>query len=85
MSGVRIAVYVAALDERPPLELSAELELVVLGAARASSCPSRRASPSCRTRDVPAYAVDLPGGERLIVWGITYAILERLRALPAEH
>ena len=33
--------------------------------------------------DVPAYAVELPDGERMVVWGITYAILERLRALAA--
>ena len=30
-----------------------------------------------------AYAVDLPDGDRMVVWGITYAILERLRALSA--
>jgi hypothetical protein len=36
-------------------------------------------------REVSAYAVDVPGGsEPLIVWGITYAILERLRALAGE-
>ena len=34
--------------------------------------------------DVPAYAVDSAGRRPLVVWGITYAILERLRALPAE-
>jgi hypothetical protein len=31
--------------------------------------------------DVDAYALELPDGERLVVWGITYAILERLRSL----
>ena len=82
VSGVRIAVYVAALDERPPLELSRELasahwvplaQLVPV-TARVAELPGT---------DVAAYAVDPPDGDRLIVWGITYAILERLRALPA--
>ena len=40
-----------------------------------------RASPSCATRDVSAYAIELPEGGELVVWGITYVILERLRAL----
>jgi 8-oxo-dGTP pyrophosphatase MutT (NUDIX family) len=81
VSGVRIAVFVAALDERPPLELSPELDAaywVPLSAllpvtARVAEVPDV---------DVPAYALDLPAGDRLVVWGITYAILERLRALP---
>jgi 8-oxo-dGTP pyrophosphatase MutT (NUDIX family) len=83
VSGVRIAVFVAALDERPALELSAELDSVywvplselVPVTARVAELPET---------DVPAYAVALPGGDELVVWGITYAILERLRALPAE-
>jgi 8-oxo-dGTP pyrophosphatase MutT (NUDIX family) len=82
VSGVRIAVFVAALDERPPLELSAELasahwvplSALVPVAARVAEIPDS---------DVPAYALDLPDGDRLVVWGITYSILERLRALPA--
>ncbi len=83
VSGVRIAVFVAALDERPALELSAELDSVywvplselVPVTARVAELPDT---------DVPAYAVALPGDDELVVWGITYAILERLRALPAE-
>ena len=39
--------------------------------------------PELPDDDVPAYAVDLANGDQLVVWGITYAILERLRALPA--
>ena len=78
---MRIAVFVAALDERPELELSAELESrhwvpldsLVPVTARVAELPDS---------DVPAYALELPGGEQLVVWGITYAILERLRALP---
>jgi len=81
VSGVRIAVFVAALDRRPPLELSAELEAahwvplseLVTVTARVPELPDT---------DVPAYAVDLAEGGHLVVWGITYSILERLRALP---
>ena len=81
---MRIAVFVAALDERPALALSAELESaywvplseLVPVAARVAELPDT---------EVLAYAVDVPGGgEPLIVWGITYAILERLRALAGE-
>ncbi len=83
VSGVRIAVFVAALDERPALALSPELDSVywvplselVPVTARVAELPDT---------DVPAYAVALPGDDELVVWGITYAILERLRALPAE-
>ena len=53
------------------------------GCRSSRSCRSRRASPSCPARDVPAYALELPASDPLVVWGITYAILERLRALPA--
>jgi 8-oxo-dGTP pyrophosphatase MutT (NUDIX family) len=80
-SGVRIAVYVAALDKRPPLELSAELDAaywvplteLVPVTVRVAELPGS---------DVSAYALEFPGGDGLVVWGITYAILERLRALP---
>jgi 8-oxo-dGTP pyrophosphatase MutT (NUDIX family) len=81
VSGVRIAVFVAALDERPELELSPELDTaawvpldeLVPVAVRVDELPDT---------DVPAYEVELPDGDRMVVWGITYAILERLRALP---
>jgi 8-oxo-dGTP pyrophosphatase MutT (NUDIX family) len=82
ISGVRIAVFVAALDERPELELSAELEAVYWVPLAALVPVSARVAELPGT-DVPAYALELPGGQRLVVWGITYAILERLRALPA--
>jgi 8-oxo-dGTP pyrophosphatase MutT (NUDIX family) len=82
ISGVRIAVFVAALDERPELELSAELE-AVYWVPLASLVPVTARVAELPGSDVPAYALELPGGEQLVVWGITYAILERLRALPA--
>jgi 8-oxo-dGTP pyrophosphatase MutT (NUDIX family) len=80
ISGVRIAVFVAALDERPELELSAELE-AVYWVPLASLVPMTAQVAELPGTDVPAYALELPGGEQLIVWGITYSILERLRAL----
>ena len=82
ISGVRIAVFVAALDERPELELSAELE-AVYWVPLSSLVPVTARVAELPGTDVPAYALELPGGQRLVVWGITYAILERLRALPA--
>jgi 8-oxo-dGTP pyrophosphatase MutT (NUDIX family) len=83
VSGVRIAVFVAAFDERPPLALSPELDMaawvpldaLVPVATRVLELPDG---------DVAAYVVELPEGEQMVVWGITYAILERLRSLPRE-
>ena len=82
ISGVRIAVFVAALDERPVLELSAELE-AAHWVPLAELVPATARVPELPGVDVEAYAIDVPEGGRLVVWGITYAILERLRAVPA--
>jgi 8-oxo-dGTP pyrophosphatase MutT (NUDIX family) len=82
VSGVRIAVFVAALDERPRLELSAELDSVYWVPLR-ELVPVTARVAELPDDEVPAYAVALPGEDELVVWGITYAILERLRALPA--
>jgi 8-oxo-dGTP pyrophosphatase MutT (NUDIX family) len=81
ISGVRIAIFVAAFDERPELELSAELE-AVYWVPLDSLVPVTARVAELPDSDVPAYALELPGGDQLVVWGITYAILERLRALP---
>ena len=81
ISGVRIAVFVAALDQRPELELSAELE-AVYWVPLSALVPVTASVAELPGSEVPAYALELPGGQRLVVWGITYAILERLRALP---
>jgi 8-oxo-dGTP pyrophosphatase MutT (NUDIX family) len=81
VSGVRIAVFVATLDERPPLELSAELA-AVHWVPLSALLPVMVRVAEVPDVDVPAYALDLPDGDGLVVWGITYAILERLRALP---
>lgn len=73
-----IAVFVALLDVRPELTLSAEiasahwvpLAELTIDEARVPEVPE----------PVPAYR-PLVDGERLVVWGITYRILERLRSL----
>ena len=83
VGGVRIAVFVAALDERPrarALGRARAAHWVPLERARARHRARRRAArrPTSRLRGRA-----LPDGDRLVVWGITYAILERLRALPA--
>lgn len=75
-----IAVFVTALDRKPPLELSDELvaaywvDLDTLVLAHGTATVREVGDP------VPAYVPHVDG-ERLIVWGITYGILERLRAL----
>jgi 8-oxo-dGTP pyrophosphatase MutT (NUDIX family) len=77
---VRIAIYVAALERRPPISLSHELTdayWIETGALVPTT-----ASVAEKHEPVPAYVV--PEGDReLVVWGITYRILERLRALGA--
>ena len=73
-----IAVFVAELQERPPLELSHEIasaywiELPRLLLAQGTAAVPEKVEP------VPAY-VTVHEGEELVVWGITYGILERLR------
>lgn len=73
-----IAVFVAELQERPPLELSHEIagaywvELSRLLLAHGTATVREKVEP------VPAYVPEHEG-EELVVWGITYGILERLR------
>jgi 8-oxo-dGTP pyrophosphatase MutT (NUDIX family) len=75
---VRLAVFVARLDRRPELLLSDEVTAaywVELESLR----PSTAAVPEYAAA-VPAYLIDA-GGHELIVWGLTYRVLEELRAL----
>src|SRR3954453_21029982 len=77
ISAIRIAAFVAALDERPPLVLSAEV-------ASAHWVPLTELVPgkaivSELRGEVPAFPLTVQG-EPLVVWGITYGILELLRA-----
>jgi len=81
ISAIRIAAFVAVLDERPPLELSSEV-------AAAYWVPLEQLVPgkvvvSELRGEVPAFPLVL-GGETLVVWGITYGILEILRATGRE-
>ena len=75
-----IAVYVTELHSRPELVLSEEVaaaywvDLDTLVAAHGTAAVRELGDP------VPAYVPDVEG-EQLVVWGITYGILERLRAL----
>jgi 8-oxo-dGTP pyrophosphatase MutT (NUDIX family) len=79
MSGdLRIAIYVAQLHSQPAIELSSEIAAVYwvpIGELRHGT-----ASVPERPEPVPAYLPRVNDGE-LVVWGITYRILERLRAL----
>ena len=73
-----IAVFVALLEGRPELRLSAEISSahwVPLAALTADSATVPEVA-----EPVPAYR-PVVDGERLVVWGITYGILERLRSL----
>jgi 8-oxo-dGTP pyrophosphatase MutT (NUDIX family) len=75
---LRIAIFVAHLHTGPALGLSSEVAAAYWvpidelreGVARVPERPE----------PVPAYLTRVEGGE-LVVWGITYRILERLKAL----
>lgn len=76
-----IAVFVISLDRKPELELShSELaaaywvDLQTLVLAHGTATVREVGDP------VPAYVPHVDG-DRLVVWGITYGILERLRAI----
>lgn len=73
-----IAVFVAVLDDVPTLTLSNEIasaHWVALAQLQAGEAEvSEYAAP------VPAY-VPRVDGEPMVIWGITFGILERLRAL----
>jgi 8-oxo-dGTP pyrophosphatase MutT (NUDIX family) len=80
VAGLRIGVFVAALDSYPPLMLSPEVasaHWVSLAALR-----PLRAEVAEWPEPVPAYRVPGgPGQDELVVWGITFAILERVRSV----
>ena len=78
IAGVRVSVFVCVLDREPAIELSSELDeahWVPLAALETTSVGVPELDEA-----VDAYVLDV--GERpLIVWGITYRILEWLRSL----
>lgn len=73
-----IGVYVAELAARPPLVLSDEI-VAAHWIGLSALAPTRARVPE-KAEDVPAYTPASAEGE-LVVWGITYGILERLRTL----
>ena len=78
IAGVRVSVFVCELDHEPAIELSSELDeahWVPLSALATTSVGVPELDAA-----VDAYVLDV--GERpLIVWGITYRILEWLRGV----
>lgn len=75
---VRIAIYVAELAVRPPVALSPELTDAYWIPLEAL-VPSVASVPE-KDEPVPAYVVP-SSGRTLVVWGITFGILEHLRSL----
>ena len=78
VASIRIAAFVAAVDEPPELVLSDEVETaywVPLDELRPTT-----ATVSELRGPVPAYR-PLVGGSELVVWGITFGILELLRGV----
>lgn len=73
-----IAVFVALLDVRPVLTLSAEIDSAYW--VPLAELTVETAWVPEVPEPVPAYR-PLVHGERLVVWGITYRILEQLRSL----
>ncbi|HEY1480723.1 MAG TPA: CoA pyrophosphatase [Gaiellales bacterium] len=77
---IRIAAFVAAFDETPRLTLSGEVDeahWVPLDLLRPTT-----ATVSEISVPVPAYRPRVANGE-LVVWGITFGILELLRAVSS--
>ena len=76
-----IGVFAAELEARPPLVLSDEI--VAAHWIGLSALQRTRAEVPEKADAVPAYTPTSADGE-LVVWGITYGILERLRTLDCS-
>jgi 8-oxo-dGTP pyrophosphatase MutT (NUDIX family) len=74
---VRIAIFVAELNERPPLQPSDEVTAAFWVPVDALT-PATSTVPELPD-PVSSYVVSV-GDDKLVVWGITYQILELLRA-----
>lgn len=79
-SAVRIAIYVAGLHRRPAIRLSHELSDAFW--VEVAQLEPTTASVPEKDELVPAFELET-GGRTVVVWGITYRILERLASL--EH
>lgn len=75
--GVRLAVFAARLHRRPELRLSEEVTAAYW--VELDRLLPSTASVSEYEAPVPAYLIDA-GGHELVVWGLTYRVLEQLRA-----
>jgi 8-oxo-dGTP pyrophosphatase MutT (NUDIX family) len=78
VASIRIAAFVAAIDDPPELVLSGEVESaywVPLGELQQTT-----ATVSELRGLVPAYRPVI-GGSELVIWGITFGILELLRGV----
>jgi 8-oxo-dGTP pyrophosphatase MutT (NUDIX family) len=78
VASIRIAAFVASLERHPDLVLSDEVDA-------AFWVPLAELDPTASTvselrGSVPAYRPTIDGGE-LVVWGITFGILELLRGV----
>jgi 8-oxo-dGTP pyrophosphatase MutT (NUDIX family) len=78
VASIRIAAFVAVLDDDPELDLSDEIDT-------AYWVPLDELQPTTATvselrGSVPAYRPVVRGGE-LVVWGITFGIIELLRSV----
>lgn len=77
----QIGVFVSELSRRPQLLLSDEISAAYwIELATLVDAHTTAARVPERDRPVPAY-MPIVDGEPLIVWGITYGILEQLRQL----
>ena len=76
VASIRIAAFVASLETHPELILSDEVD-AAFWAPLADLDPTASTVSELRGL-VPAYRPTVDGGE-LVVWGITFAILELLR------
>jgi 8-oxo-dGTP pyrophosphatase MutT (NUDIX family) len=74
--GVRVAIFVAHLLRQPSLVLSEEVTAAYWVPSDALVTSTARVPEL--TEPVPCYRVEADGNE-LVVWGLTYRILERLR------
>jgi 8-oxo-dGTP pyrophosphatase MutT (NUDIX family) len=78
VASIRIAAFVAAVDELPELVLSGEVESAYW--VPLDELQQTTATVSELRGQVPAYRPVI-GGSELVIWGITFGILELLRGV----
>jgi 8-oxo-dGTP pyrophosphatase MutT (NUDIX family) len=78
VASIRIAAFVAAVDDLPELVLSGEVESAYW--VPLDELQETTATVSELRGPVPAYRPVI-GGSELVIWGITFGILELLRGV----